>query len=224
MLISQNTKAQPNHNSAPFGTLFLFDLAQNYITLFDKSHQIYRVYKKIKNMLIKQVRLTEIMTLHKISELIRVFAKQGFMLEQSSHQLMMIARNGNLFAAYDAVGNVVASAGITFQYEHSFEFGAWCVVPELQRTHIGTSILKHVLIHHHHHNYHRPIFAVANINSAPIFEKLGAPEMAESDMEPEVFVPCATCNCDKSTLGAKKCVDRFFNLGPIAQRFIREGR
>jgi N-acetylglutamate synthase-like GNAT family acetyltransferase len=134
------------------------------------------------------------------------------MIEQSHGELQEWAQLERLFITINEQSQVLASAAITAIYpDHSMEFGAWAVQPILHNNKIGKQLLYHVLDQFQGNM----IFAVANNHSAAIFQKLGALEMSESDLHPDIFVPCKTCNCNKKDIGDRKCADTMHDLRPL---------
>lgn len=157
---------------------------------------------------IVKVSFNEKRSLLRIRNLIKPYVLKGLMLLPSVAQLISIARKENLFVAKcDEV--IIATASITFEYlDGSLEFGGWAVEESSQNRCIGKEILKAVV----DDNIGRRIFALGNEHSGAIFQKLGSSELLEEQMHPDVFVPCTRCNCDKSQLGEKKCVDKIYKI------------
>lgn len=159
--------------------------------------------------IIRQASALEADLINEAYELIEKYVKEGLMVSQSIEKLTEMARQKKLFIALQQ-NNLVACAGITFTYpDQSLEFGAWAVKRTLHNNDIGKNILQFVL-----KNFsERKIFALGNSHSSMIFRKLGFSELSEELVHEDVFIPCATCNCDKSHLPQeKKCSDTIFNL------------
>ena len=164
--------------------------------------------EKLEKVEIVKVSFNEKNSLLEIRNLIKPYALKGLMLLPSIDQLTAIARKEDLFIA-KCDGAVIATASIAFEYpDGSLEFGGWAVEENSQNMSIGKEILKAVV----DDNIGRRIFALGNDHSGAIFHKLGYSELLEEQMHPDVFAPCKSCNCDKSQLDDKKCVDKIYKI------------
>jgi hypothetical protein len=48
---------------------------------------------------------------------------------------------------------------------------------------------------------------------------MGAIPISEDRVHQDAFIPCLTCNCDKSNLPPdKKCVDTVYDLTPVIEK------
>jgi len=146
------------------------------------------------------------------SALINTYAQQGLMLEQPEEQLANLAEQGRFAVALNQNGQVIGTLGLTLAYTNGeLEFGGWAVVEEYRHQGVGVELLKHFANQLDHLGILRPdqvIFALANNNSRPIFHKLQAEEVDQTQASLEIFEPCQNCLCDKSQLKpGHRCVD-----------------
>lgn len=148
--------------------------------------------------------------------LINAYAEQGIMLEVTAEQLQLIAAQGLLALAIDEQQQVVGTAGITLVYpDGKMEFGGWSVQEDWKASGVGKQLLATLLGHSQLSD--KNIIAFGNQNSGPIFQKLGAVVMDQSQVHQNAFVPCQACGCkDKDKLlPGQQCVDVIFDLNPL---------
>ncbi len=153
-------------------------------------------------------------TLLAAAALINGYAEQGLMISVSLEQLQQMAAQGLLAIASNEKGKVIGTAGITLIYpDGKKEFGAWAVDPSAQKSGIGKKLLEAVL----KKAPNETIIAFANQNSGPIFEKLGAPKLKQTEMHSQAFEPCKSCKClgKESLSSGHLCVDTIFNLSAL---------
>jgi N-acetylglutamate synthase-like GNAT family acetyltransferase len=155
------------------------------------------------------------------SALIGFYANQGYMLEQPVKNLQKLAAQKQLALAVTNLGEVVGTAAYTYIYQDkTYEFGAWSVKPDLRNQGIGEAVFKGLL---EGSSAPESLIAVCNLNSGPIFKKLGALEIDQQAANQAIFEPCRSCKCIGKTalqeLGLG-CVDTIYNLGPVAKKII----
>jgi N-acetylglutamate synthase-like GNAT family acetyltransferase len=148
--------------------------------------------------------------------LINSYAEQGIMLSVTLEQLQIIAAQGLLAVAVSDDQEVVGTAGITMSFpDGKKEFGGWSVKEGWKASGVGKSILTALLSKAS--LAQSDIIAFGNKNSSPIFDKLGASVLNQTQVHEKAFVPCQTCGCHgKDQLhDGQLCVDNIFNLNAL---------
>jgi N-acetylglutamate synthase-like GNAT family acetyltransferase len=144
--------------------------------------------------------------------LINHFYQKGLMLPANSEHYVGLAEQGKLVVATNRYGSVIGTAAYTQSYERGiWEFGAWTVKEEYQKQGIGKKLLEELFSKKPHFK----TIALANKNSSPILELLGADVIEDHSVLPdEVFELCSSCPVKPAT----GCCDTIFNLSPVVEK------
>lgn len=158
------------------------------------------------------------------SELIRIAAERGLMLEQSPEQLLQMAAQGMLALLINEEEKVIGTSAMTFQWPGGFvEFGAWTVADDYQEMGLGSKVAKELLALADI-SKGKKIIAFANKDSKKPFLKWGGKVLDQRRMHPDAFIPCQTCHCEgKEHLNnGQKCVDTIIDLTPVVRKLKKE--
>lgn len=144
----------------------------------------------------------------------------GVMLPKSTGEIISFFEKGHSVVIVDGRGNLVSHAAATFIYQDgSIELGAMYTAENQRGKGASTKAVLALLNLLKDKYPGRMIFALANSNSAPLFERLGATKMESTELSDEVWEPCKTCPKNPLLKGVEhaafSCCDTPYNLTNI---------
>lgn len=139
------------------------------------------------------------------------------MLPKSREDILILFANGQSVLVLNDAMEPIGHAAITEVYSNCVEIGAMVTSSDWQRKGIGTRALRAVLQTARMKYPEKTIFALANNQSGPLFTKLGAQIIDESELDAEVWTLCAKCPALPvcSDGDSFKCCDTAFDLTKI---------
>lgn len=120
--------------------------------------------------------------------------ESGTMLPKTVDDLMTLFNNNDSVLVFDDEGALVSHAAITYTYsDGSVEIG--CVITDREKRKNGaaTQAVKQILVLASEKYPGNNKFALANEQSATLFEKIGALKIPTTELSAEVWIPCKTC-------------------------------
>ena len=141
--------------------------------------------------------------------LVNHYNKEGLMLPATFDKYQSLAEKGHLALATTTQAEVVGTVAYTWQYPMDiWELGGLPVKEGCLHKGIATVLIKELLKKVHHSK----TIVVANKNSVPLFQKMGAKEIGFPNTLPdEIYEPCANCPVKPE----QGCCDTLMSLAPI---------